>query len=75
MSFLLQVVTPLVAFGAILLFGADAYTRYQCSNYQEITGRETKWATMDSCYIKTDAGFQRWDEYKARAVASQGLSE
>ena len=43
---------------------------YTCKNYQDVTGITTKWVTVDSCYIKTEKGWQRWDEYKARGTAS-----
>ena len=58
---------------AVLLAAVDPFARYQCSNFQAITGKATKYATLDSCYILTAEGWQRWDEYKARAVASEGL--
>ena len=55
----------------VVIFGigntAGAYT---CKNYQDVTGIQTKWVTIDACYIKTDNGWQRWDEYKARNTAS-----
>lgn len=57
-----------------LLIGAsDAVARYQCGNFQKITGKETRYALLDSCYVSTSEGWQRWDEYKVRAVASEGL--
>jgi len=42
-----------------------------CANYQAMTGKATKRITLDACYVQTDSGWQRWDEYKARAVASR----
>lgn len=63
-----------VALGlAVLLAALDLFARYQCSSFQTITGKATKYATLDSCYVSTAEGWQRWDEYKARAVASEGL--
>lgn len=58
-----------------LLLMANSVIKHQCNNYQKITGIETKVATLDSCYIKTDEGWQRWDEYKARATASELLTQ
>ena len=46
---------------------------HQCSNYERMTGKQTKWLTLDACYVQTDAGWQRWDEYKIRNIASEGL--
>lgn len=44
--------------------------KYQCDNYQDITSITTRWVAFDACYIKTDKGWQRWDEYKARVTAN-----
>ncbi len=44
---------------------------YTCNNYQDMTGITTKWVAVDACYVKTEKGWQRWDEYKARAIASE----
>lgn len=61
-----------VLFLLLTLLGALATMnlagKYQCNNYEKITGIETRWATLDICYVKTTNGYERWDEYKARAV-------
>lgn len=57
----------------LLTVGLNYFNAYQCENYEEITGKRTKYANFDACYIETAEGFQRYDEYKARAVASEGL--
>ena len=59
-------------FGGIFLFG-HFYGQYQCGNFAQITGKQTRWASFDSCYIKSAQGWERWDEYKLRAAASEGL--
>lgn len=70
------IVFVLLAGTFTLPFGiTEFYGRYQCGFYGEMTGKETKWHALDACYIKTDAGWQRWDEYKARAIASEGLTQ
>ena len=51
----------------------NMYSQYQCSNFGETTGQETKYMPFDACYVNTAAGWQRWDEYIARATASEGL--
>lgn len=51
----------------------DLYGSYQCSAYHKITGKAVKWQTLDICYIETPDGWQRWDEYTKRAIASEGL--
>lgn len=54
------------------IFGASNFlASYACSNYERETGIETKFLTMDSCYIKTPTGFMRWDEFKARATTRE----
>jgi hypothetical protein len=58
--------------GGIMTIG-HFYGKYQCANFAEITGKETKWATFDSCYIKTETAWMRWDEYKLRHTASEVL--
>ena len=50
---------------------ANGYGAYQCNNYAKITGKETRWAMFDACYIKTKQGFQRYDEYKMRAITNE----
>lgn len=72
MSDLLLIVAVLVV---LVVGGGEACMRNQCSNYESITGTETRWAPLDTCYIHTAHGWQRWDEFKARAVASEGLKE
>lgn len=57
-----------------LLVGGNEYIRYQCSNYEIVTGKETRYVNYDACYIKSAQGFERWDEYKGRSIASEGLT-
>ena len=59
-------------FGGIML-GANYWESYKCGNYEKVTGKATKWIFMDECYVQTNAGWQRWDEYKDRAIASERL--
>lgn len=61
-----------IPFVALVLIGNEA-ERNACANYQKTTGKETRFFNFDQCYIKTEDGFQRWDEYKVRAAASEGL--
>jgi len=57
---------------AILLGCANWFLHYTCGNYQDMTGKPTKYVFMDSCYVKTPTGWQRYDEYIARAVTNEG---
>lgn len=52
---------------------AELHGRYQCNTYQEITGTETKWVLLDTCYLNTEQGWQRYDEYKHRNIAHDSL--
>lgn len=61
-----------VCFGGVALI-CNSIGSYSCSNYEEITGKATKWVTLDSCYIKTEGGWQPWEEYEVRIIASEGL--
>ena len=57
----------------IVFLGGNEYVRYQCNNFQRITGKTVRYAQFDACYVETPTGFQRWDEYKLRSAASEGL--
>ena len=59
---------------AIPVFSSINYFVYRsCLNYSEVTGRATVYKHFDSCFVQTPQGYQRWDEYKNRAIASEGL--
>lgn len=73
LSFCGVVLLPTFIVIALAGVGSNEYSRYQCSNYERIAGKETRYANFDTCYVKTAQGFQRWDEYKLRAAASEGL--
>ncbi len=72
-EFVMGFIIPVGALAAVILVLLNFYGQYQCENYKTITGKNTKYARFDICYIETETGFQRWDEYKARSVASEGL--
>ena len=57
----------------ILLIG-HLYSDYVCSNYEVITGIETKHVVMDTCYLNTENGWQRYDEYIARVTTKDSLN-
>lgn len=74
-DFVVDVLFPVALVGIIaaaLIVGvSEIASRNSCSNYQENTGKPTKWEFADACYIKTESGWQRWDEYKARATTNE----
>lgn len=55
----------LILFFALILGIAIPATSYQCSKYEEVTGRPTKMAG-GSCYIYEDNKWFMWEEYKLR---------
>jgi len=68
MVFIVVAILPIMAI-------SEVQGRYTCSNYQKVTGTETRWVLLDECYIKTPQGWQRYDEFKALAIASEGMNE
>ncbi len=67
----LGLIVVFVISGCVAL--SDVTGRYQCRNYEIVTGKPTRWVLLDNCYIQTDKGWQHWEEYKLRAAASEGL--
>jgi hypothetical protein len=41
---------------ATVLFIADTFYRNSCENYEEVSGKETIYKTLDGCYIKDSNG-------------------
>ena len=58
--------------GGIIL-GANYWQSYRCDNYEKVTGKATRWMFMDECYVQTEAGWLRWDEYRYRLSAREKL--
>lgn len=71
MGFIKEVVLPtVVAVGLFFGIGAGLANwlgSYECSNYKEVTGTNTQWITLDTCYISTENGWMRWEEDKKRS--------
>ena len=65
----------LALIGAGIMLASNIMGSYQCESYSRITGKNTRWNTLDICYIETAEGWQRWDEYTKRAIASEGLKK
>lgn len=66
-------VFAVIAFSGLLL-AVNAYKEFKCGSYAEVTGKQTQWAFMDECYIKTETGWLTKSEHKAVIVAQFGLS-
>ena len=52
-------ITAIVA--ALLVVGINALESWRCDNYQEVTGRESRYIDYDSCYVKND--HSKWVRY------------
>lgn len=48
--------------------------QYGCGKYEENTGRETRWAHFDACYINAGDEWLTKEEYKAAKMAKDGLT-
>ena len=71
----IYVILPIVILIIIAVIVGNEYNRYTCSNYEKITNKKTRYVNFDSCYVKTKQGYQQWDEYKSRIIASEGLKD
>ena len=58
-------------FSGLMGAAANAYGRYQCEQYAQVTGRATHYVNFDGCYVQRDGKWMRWDEYKL-AYATAG---
>lgn len=63
LSFLIIAIVGLI----LMIISINSYTRWQCNNYEIVTGFEVKYIDYDECYIKnTDGIFIRYDaKYKS----------
>lgn len=41
----------------VFLFGGFFVNLNKCSNYQQMTGLETRYKLFDGCYVKTEKGW------------------
>jgi hypothetical protein len=65
------VLTILILFSIGLATISNSYSRYQCSQYEKLTGIPTTYSNWDICYVETESGLQRWDEYKMRVITHE----
>ena len=64
---LIAITLPFAAF----LIGLD---KIACSNYEKITGRQTKYVICGSCFVQTESGWLTKDEYGKVIIAREGLT-
>lgn len=60
-KFLAVFVTAISLAIVLIVIVSEIVGQYQCNNYQDITGRESKWVFIDACYVKGDGG--KWIRY------------
>ena len=73
LAFTVFVVLMIGGIVGVVAVGEHHYGKYQCENFQKITGKQTQYAAFDMCYIKTESGWERYDEYMLRGTSSEGL--
>lgn len=59
--------------GSILL-AVNFLEEYKCEQYSEFTGKATKWAFMDECYIQVGDEWITKPERIKQVIAKDGLS-
>lgn len=73
----LEFFLPLILAAALLLFGVvavgEAYSRYQCRQFESLTGMKTRYSAFDACYVQRNGRFWRYDEYKLAFAAGGEL--
>jgi hypothetical protein len=58
----------LIVMGAVFLHYS---LKYQCNQYEELTGRTTRLSPLDACYVADEDGvFYRWDEWMMREATA-----
>jgi hypothetical protein len=74
-GFLLRSLLMTLLIGAVLVglvvWPVDYFSARACRNYHSVTGMETRYFHLDECYVRTPSGWQRWDEYKLRAITNE----
>jgi hypothetical protein len=59
-----------------MVFGlANWQGSYICAQHERITGQQTTWVFMDSCYVKHNGEWLRYSAYEQMIVARDGLSD
>ena len=54
-----------------LLYSINLYGRYQCAEYQRVTGSQTEYVDFDSCYIEHKGKIVRYEVYKNMMIAAE----
>lgn len=70
-----EIFGPIVATIIVALVLGEAYGAHVCSSHQDITGQNTKRIMFDSCYVEHDGVYLRWEDYKNRMIAKEGLNK
>lgn len=62
----------------IVVFGSHTFhavfEKIGCSNYEKITGRQTKYVLCGGCFVRAEHGWLTKDEYGKVIIARDGLT-
>ena len=58
----------MAVFFSVIIGIATTLEMYQCSKYESVTGRPTRYEGL-SCYVQDEGTWYMWSEYKNRLVA------
>lgn len=58
----------------IVIVIIEPISSWRCSQYQEATGRDTKYQRFDKCYVKSNSEWYTLDEYKMSIAAKDSLT-
>ena len=66
-----------IVLGLMLLavFVSDSWARYTCANFENVTGKNTRYVAFDVCYIKHDGEWMRYPDYQKTLIARDALSQ
>lgn len=64
----------LVMFFALALGIGALFESYQCSRYEAVTGKPTRYEGL-SCYVQDTGNWYAWDEYKHRLATKGNFSK
>jgi hypothetical protein len=70
---LISIIIGIAVVGISLISLIAGLEAYQCSQYENVTGKQTKYAGL-VCYIQDGHDWYSWQEYKNRLVTKGKMS-
>lgn len=70
---LLAQISVFVFIVVIAITLVNIHESYKCSQYSHLSGRQTEWVLLDTCYIRADEEWVSKEEYTATVIAREGL--